>query len=124
MSKALLNERIKAQELIDGLKPYNYDDITVELLEQVFPKANVQEVSRAGLDQLLDLFIDDYVFTLYRLSEEEGHADFIIKINDGLGISDNVVTWFTENGIDTELEGKIIDYLDKGYIVKTEVLDY
>ena len=104
MTKGITN-RIKMQELVDILEPCSFDEITYDRCKELFKAYNLQGLQDVE-DGLKDLFLDDYTFTLYKISDEEGRESTPrgFRINDTIGISSYVEVYIPLQEDDTRIE--------------------
>ena len=119
-----IGERITISKLIEKLQTVQFDELTYEKCEELFINYNFQGLSDIKFD-LKDLFIDDYVFSIYRLSDEEYMGLNGFNLNNTLGLSKDVEVWLPSdnNGSnDIQADGTIkqvdnLFYLKVSYTV-------
>ena len=119
-----IGERITISKLIEKLQTVQFDELTYEKCEELFINYNFQGLSDIKFD-LKDLFIDDYVFSIYRLSDEEYMGLNGFNLNNTLGLSKDVEVWLPSdnNGSnDIQADGTIkqvdnLFFLDVNYSV-------
>lgn len=118
-----VGERITIAELIEKLKTVQFNEITEDKLKELFTGHDIQQVNEVGED-LKDIGIDDYVFTVGCYSEDEGcFSGFVL--NETVRLSSNVEVWLPSdnNGSnDIQADGTIkqtdnLFYLDVNYSV-------
>ena len=125
-----IGERIKIAEFIEKLSTLTFDEVTHDKVVELFPNSYVEGVNELNAGQgfrtndLKDMYIDDYVFTIHRVTDEEG-LDSGFKLNDTICLSDYVEVWLVCDNIgsnDIQASGKIKKqanhyYLDVEYSV-------
>ena len=124
MTTLQIGERITIAKLIEKLQIVQFDELTYEKYQELFKGHNLQGLQDVKFG-LKDLFIDDYVFTVYQLSEEESMGIHGFNLNNTLGLSKDVEVWLPSgnNGSnDIQADGTIkqVDnmfYLDVNYLV-------
>ena len=70
MGTLQIGERITIAKLIEKLQTVEFDELTYEKYQELFTGHNLQGLQDVKFG-LKDLFIDDYVFTVYQLSDEK-----------------------------------------------------
>lgn len=119
-----LGERIMIAKLIEKLQTVQFDELTYEKCKELFVDYNLQGLSDITFN-LKDLFIDDYVFSIYGLSDEEYMGLSGFRINSTLGLVKYVEVWLPSdnNGSnDIQAEGIIkhqdsLFYLEVNYTI-------
>lgn len=118
-----VGERITIAELIEKLSKLQFNEITEDKLKEVFTGHDIQMVNEVRED-LKDIGIDDYVFTVGCYSDDEGCFSGF-KLNETIRLSSNVEVWLPSdnNGSnDIQADGTIkqqdnLFYLDVNYSV-------
>ena len=118
-----VGERIAIAELIEKLSKLQFNEITEDKLKEVFTGHNIQMVNEVRED-LKEIGIDDYVFTVGSYSEDEGCFSGF-KLNETIQLSSNVEVWLPSDnngGNDIQADGTIkqqdnLFYLDVIYSV-------
>lgn len=119
-----IGERITISKLIEKLQTVKFDELTYEKYQELFIGHNLQGLQDVKFG-LKDLFIDDYVFTVYQLSDEESMGTHGFNLNNTLGLSKVVEIWLPfDNNDSYEIQAdgiiKQVDnffYLDVNYSV-------
>ena len=119
-----VGERITIAKLIEKLQTVEFDELTYEKYQELFIGHNLQGLQDVKFG-LKDLFIDDYVFTVYQLSDEESTGVHGFNLNNTLGLSKDVEVWLQSdnNGSnDIQADGTIkqvdnLFFLDVNYSV-------
>lgn len=104
-----IGERITISKLIEKLQTVEFDELTEEKYNELFVGHTLQGLNEVREDYK-DLLIDDYVFTVYQLSDEEDIRLNGFRINNTLGLSKDVEVWLQSdnNGSnDIQAEGII-----------------
>ena len=103
-----LFDRIKIQKLVDVLSTIgNFDEVTEERLKQELPDNTIQGINDVRED-CKDLYIDDYVFTIHPLTNEECVGVSGLKCSNIL-LSTYVEVWVTDTyGYEMQFDGDII----------------
>ena len=92
MATLQIGERITIAKLIEKLQTVQFDELTYEKYQELFTGHNLQGLQDVKFG-LKDLFIDDYIFTVYQLSDEESMGVHGFKLNNTLGLSKDVEVW-------------------------------
>ena len=92
MATLQIGERITIAKLIEKLRTVQFDELTYEKYQELFRGHNLQGLQDVKFG-LKDLFIDDYIFTVYQLSDEESMGVHGFKLNNTLGLSKDVEVW-------------------------------
>ena len=92
MTALQIGERITITKLIEKLQTVQFDELTYEKYQELFKGYNLQGLQDIKFG-LKDLFIDDYIFTVYQLSDEESMGVHGFKLNNTLGLSKDVEVW-------------------------------
>lgn len=124
MATLQVGERITIAELIEKLQTVQFDELTYEKYQELFKGHNLQGLQDVKFG-LKDLFIDDYIFTVYQLSDEESMGVHGFNLNNTLGLSKDVEVYLPSdnNGsYDIQADGTIkqVDnsfYLNVNYSV-------
>lgn len=124
MTTLQIGERITIAKLIEKLQTVQFDELTYEKYQELFEGHNLQGFQDVGFD-LKDLFIDDYIFTVYQLSDGESMGIHGFNLNRTLGLSKDVEVYLPSdnNGSnDIQADGIIkqvdnIFYLNVNYSV-------
>ena len=124
MTALQIGERITIAKLIEKLQTVQFDELTYEKYQELFNGYNLQGLQDAKFG-LKDLFIDDYIFTVYQLSDKESTGVHGFKLNNTLGLSKDVEVWLPSdnNGSnDIQADGTIkqvdnLFYLKVSYTV-------
>lgn len=125
MTTLKIGERITISKLIEKLKAVQFNELTYEKYQELFTGHNLQGLQEDVKFGLKDLFIDDYVFTVYQLSDKESMGVHGFNLNNTLGLSKDVEVWLPSDSIgsnDIQADGTIkqIDnsfHLDVSYSV-------
>ena len=89
MATLQIGERITITKLIEKLQTVQFDELTYEKYQELFKGHNLQGLQDVKFG-LKDLFIDDYIFTVYQLSDEESMGVHGFNLNRTLGLSKDV----------------------------------
>ena len=92
MTALQIGERITIAKLIEKLQTVQFDELTYEKYQELFKGYNLQGLQDVKFG-LKDLFIDDYIFTVYQLSDKESIGVRGFKLNNTLGLSKDVEVW-------------------------------
>ena len=113
MATLQIGERITIAKLIEKLQTVQFDELTYEKYQELFTGHNLQGL-QDGKFGLKDLFIDDYIFTVYQLSDEESMGVHGFKLNNTLGLSKDVEVWLPSdnNGSNDIQADGIIKHVD------------
>ena len=119
-----VGERITISKLIEKLKTVQFNELTEEKYNELFVGHTLQGLNEVREDYK-DLLIDDYVFTVYQLSDEESMGVHGFNLNNTLGLSKDVEVWLPSdnNGSnDIQADGTIkqvdnLFYLKVSYTV-------
>ena len=65
-----IGDRITIQEFVDLLSTLSFDEVTFENMLKIFPNSQDREVTEVD-DDIKDVEIDDYTFTISRKSPDE-----------------------------------------------------
>ena len=87
-----VGERITIAKLIEKLQTVQFDELTYEKYQELFIGHNLQGLQDVKFG-LKDLSIDDYIFTVYQLSDEESMGGHGFSLNNTLGLSKDVEVW-------------------------------
>lgn len=104
-----IGDRIKIQKFVDLLSTLSFDEVTFENILKVFPNSQGREVTEVD-DEIKDVEIDDYVFTISRKSPDEICLSGY-NINETIVLDKNVTVWLpnnSEGGTDIDGQGTII----------------
>lgn len=88
-----IGERITIAKLIEKLQTVQFNELTYEKCQELFIGHNLQGLQGKNLFGLKDIFIDDYVFTIYQLSDGEDMGVHGFNLNNTLGLSKDVEVW-------------------------------
>ena len=86
-----IGERITIDKFIEKLQTIQFNKITTERIGELFAGYSIQMVNKVRED-LIDIGIDDYIFTVSNYSEDEGCFNGFI-INETIRLSSNVEVW-------------------------------
>jgi hypothetical protein len=86
-----VGERITIAKLIEKLQTIQFNEITLEKVQELFVGHDIQQVNKVRED-LIDIGIDDYVFTVGTYSDDEGCLNGF-KLNETIRLSKNVEVW-------------------------------
>ena len=119
-----IGERITISKLIEKLQTVEFNELTEEKYNELFVGHTLQGLNEVREDYK-DLFIDDYIFTVYQLSDEENMGVRGFNLNSTLGLSKDVEVYLPldNNGSnDIQAYGTIkqadnLFYLDVNYSV-------
>lgn len=119
-----IGERITISKLIEKLKTVQFNELTYEKYQELFTGHTLQGLNEVREDYK-DLLIDDYIFTVYQLSDEENMGVRGFNLNSTLGLSKDVEVYLPldNNGSnDIQAYGTIkqadnLFYLDVNYSV-------
>ena len=124
MTTLKIGERITMAKLVEKLQTVQFDELTYEKYQELFIGHNLQGLQdvRFGLK---DLFIDDYIFTVYQLTDKENMGTHGFNLNNTLGLSKDVEVYLPSDSIgsnDIQADGTIkqVDnsfHLDVNYSV-------
>ena len=124
MTTLKIGERITMAKLVEKLQTVQFDELTYEKYQELFIGHNLQGLQdvRFGLK---DLFIDDYIFTVYQLTDKENMGTHGFNLNNTLGLSKDVEVYLPSDSIgsnDIQADGTIkqVDnsfHLDVNYTV-------
>ena len=114
-----VGERITIAKLIEKLQTVEFDELTYEKYQELFTGHNLQGLQDVKFG-LKDLFIDDYIFTVYQLSDEESMGVHGFKLNNTLGLSKDVEVWLPSdnNGSNDIQADGIIKQIDNLFYLK------
>ena len=104
-----IGDRIKIQDFVDSLSTLTFDEVTFENILKVFPNSQGREVENID-DDIKDIEIDDYVFTISRKSPDEICLSGY-NINDTIVLSKEVTVWLpndSKGGLDIDGQGTIL----------------
>ena len=124
MTTLKIGERITIAKLVEKLQPVQFDELTYEKYQELFTGHNLQGLQAVKFG-LKDLFIDDYIFTVYQLTDKENMGVHGFNLNNTLGLSKDVEVYLPSDSIgsnDIQADGTIkqVDnsfYLDVSYSV-------
>lgn len=120
-----LGERITIAKLIEKLQTVQFNELTYEKCQELFINYNLQGLSDITFN-LKDLFIDDYVFSIYKLSDEEYMGLSGFRINNTLGLVKYVEVWLpsdNKGSNDIQAEGIIKHQNSLFYLEVTYTID-
>ena len=80
-----IDDRIIIDELVKGLQALNFDEVTEDNINKVFPDKYLNCVTVID-DDTKDIDMDDYIFTIHRYTEDEGICSSF-KVNDTICLS-------------------------------------
>ena len=117
-------ERITISKLIEKLKTVQFNELTEEKYNELFVGHTLQGLNEVREDYK-DLLIDDYVFTIHKISLYDECNGNGFRINNSIFLSNYVEVWLQSdnNGSnDIQAEGTIkrvdnLFYLDVNYSV-------
>ena len=101
-----IGDRIKVQKLVDVLNTLTFENVTSDVLTNKLLAKVV--VSDYNTENLKDIHVDDYVFTIYPTSDDEGVgvSGLRVGIDGSIFLSDGVVVFLPCNHIGNEdIEG-------------------
>ena len=103
-----LFDRIKIQKLVDVLSTFNtFADVTEDALKEQLCDYTLQGVNDVRED-CKDLYVDDYVFTIHPLTNEECVGVSGVRCNNIL-LSTYVEVWVTDTyGYEMQFDGDIV----------------
>ena len=124
MTTLKIGERITIAKLVEKLQTVQFDELTYEKYQELFIGHNLQGLQDVKFG-LKDLFIDDYIFTVYQLTDKENMGIHGFNLNNTLGLSKDVEVYLPSDSIgsnDIQADGTIkqVDnsfYLDVNYSV-------
>ena len=119
-----VGERITIAKLIEKLQTVEFNELTYEKYQELFTGHNLQGLQDVKFG-LKDLLIDDYVFTIHKISLYDECNGNGFRINNSIFLSNYVEVWLhsDNNGSnDIQAEGTIkqvdnLFYLDVNYSV-------
>ena len=119
-----IGERITISKLIEKLKTVQFNELTYEKYQELFTGHTLQGLNEVREDYK-DLFIDDYIFTIHKISLYDECNDNGFRVNNSIFLSNYVEVWLQSdnNGSnDIQAEGTIkqadnLFYLDVNYSV-------
>ena len=94
----LIGERITIREFYDGLSTITFDEVTEDRLKELFPNAHVEFVNEIRDNNLKDISIDDYTFTIERITDKE-QCPYYFTLNNSMRLGTDVEVWLPTDHI-------------------------
>ena len=111
-----IDERITVDDLVKGLSTLNFDEVTEDNINKVFPNRDLNCVTVID-DDTKDIDIDDYIFTVHRYSEDEGNVTGFV-INNTMCLSTVVEVYLPCNDVNafTRADGEIFKVFGSNHL--------
>ena len=116
-----IGERITISKLIEKLKTVQFNELTEEKYNELFVGHTLQGLNEVR-EGYKDLLIDDYVFTIHKISlyDDDEHNGSGFRVNNSIFLSSYVEVWLPSdnNGSNDIQADGIIKQIDNLFYLK------